>query len=170
MTDTIQRTSDWFSTADAAVRENNPDNTVNLLTAQIGFHFEEIAETLVALNKMIPDGDIFHEKAITAIKKLSAEYVNGNYPTVIEVIRNDNQREENRLALIELLDGLGDTVVTSTGVINRCGVDPVKVMKAINDSNYSKFDENGKPFLKPNGKIGGKDNPRYHDPIWDDIV
>lgn len=169
MTDTIQRTSDWFTTADNAIRADHPETAETLLTSQIGFHFEEVRETIEALSKMLPEGEVTHLAAISALADLTEGYVTGKFNQVKDVIRNP-LIEEHRLAVQGLVDGLGDTIVTATGVINRTGLDPVEVMKRINDSNYSKFDKDGKPIVDEFGKIRGKNNPWYHDPNWDDLI
>ena len=167
MTDTIQRTSDWFTKADTAIKEKNPEGTDSLLTSQIGFHFEEVKETIGALSELLPKGEVTHLAAITALADLREGYITGKFNQVKDVIRNP-LLEEHKLAVQELVDGLGDTIVTATGVLNRSGVDPVEVMKRINDSNYTKFDESGNPIINEFGKIGK--STLYKKPEWDDLI
>ena len=105
--------------------------------------------------------------AITALADLREGYITGKFNQVKDVIRNP-LLEEHKLAVQELVDGLGDTIVTATGVLNRSGVDPVEVMKRINDSNYTKFDESGNPIINEFGKIGK--STLYKKPEWDDLI
>lgn len=167
MSDTIQYTSDWFTIADTAIKKENPEQAEKLLTSQIGFHFEEVRETIEALSKLFPSREVTHLAAINALEDLIEGYVSGKFDYIKPIIKQP-VLEEHQVAIREVVDGLGDTIVTATGVINRLNVNPVEVMKRINDSNYSKFDEEGKPIVNELGKIVKGAN--YKKPVWNDLI
>lgn len=164
MTNTIQNTSDWFTIADKAINDKNPDKKDKLLIGQIAFHLEEVKETIIALYELLPGYDPTHLTVIHALENLKDGYLSGRY----DELKNIIEKRTDKVSLIELIDGLGDTVVTAVGVMNRCGVNPVTVMDRINDSNYSKFDENGNPIVDETGKIQKGSN--YQKPVLDDLI
>lgn len=63
---------------------------------------------------------------------------------------------------LEMLDGLCDQIVTATGVAHMLGYNVVGAMVEVNASNFSKFDEEGKPILNENKKI--MKGPNYFKP------
>lgn len=53
----------------------------------------------------------------------------------------------------ELLDSLADQIVTAVGVGHCAAVDVPAACVLVNQSNYSKFDDNGDPIFNEQGKL-----------------
>lgn len=138
----------WFKTA-------KPYPTQANLFTQLGSMYEEVGESVAALNKqLIKDyaSDLnladLHKKVQDAKMALdslaSAMYKTEGFPLSDET-------------KVELLDALADITVTTTGSAQYAGFDFDGALTEVNQSNWSKF-ENGKPVLRDDGKImKGKD-------------
>lgn len=129
----IHKTAEWFALA-------IPAPTIKNFNVQNGVHAEEFAEHLAALKgadenseKLLREFQAHCETFATSLKTLEVK---------VEVA--DKQ---------ELLDALADQLVTATGVAHMCGFNLSGALEHVNLSNFSKFDENGKPIFDANGKI-----------------
>lgn len=129
----IRSINKWFATA-------KPSVTPKDVTTQIGCHFEEVSEMLVAL-KLESSA-----KMTTAIADVMKEL--------------DPESSEDFLTTVdhvELLDALCDQIVTAVGVANMLGYRIENALAEVDKSNWSKF-ENGRVLKDKNGKIQkGKD-------------
>lgn len=161
--DELQRTKEWFDKAD----EKGVD--VQMVSTQIRCHIEEFREMIQALSILVgnKDNGQFNE-LIEQLEITRKAFKAGKYNECIECLLEDNCVGEAKRAKIALIDSLGDQIVTSTGVLNRINVDTIETLKRVNDSNYSKFDNDGNPVYKPDGKIGKSEN--YFEPDFEDLV
>ena len=138
---TIQSIIRWFDIA-------KPEPTNQDLLKQIAFHFEEVAEMLDALKC---------EHTARQIK---------DFKDYILFISEFETRTAEWLDDIDrgaLLDALCDQVVTATGVAVLAGMDFEPALAEVNRSNYTKFNADGTPYIKPDGKIG-KNPETYQEP------
>lgn len=126
-----------------------PEPTFEDFNVQLGCHFEEIAEMVVALaaedrvtqNKLSELG--------YQIMGLAEGFKSGKLKAYA------NQREE-------FLDSIADQIVTGVGVAYCNGMKITQAMDEVNKSNWSKFDHLGQPYFDDNGKI--KKGPNYTPP------
>ena len=131
----VQKTVDFFSKA-------YPDPKTKNFHTQLGVHFEEIGEMMDELTGLNPTSQYVLDNIKTAVKGF-AQYLKEN-DNIYEV------KLENRVGF---LDGLCDQIVTATGVGYMAGMDMVGGFGEVNQSNASKFDENGSPILDSNLKM-----------------
>lgn len=134
---TIEQIQRWFN---AAV----PEPTAKNCCVQIGCHFEEAAEMQQAL------GMSAHALHAAAHRWKT---VHGDY---VELWADD---DVDRAAL---LDSLADQIVTAIGVAHMYGFDIQGALAEVNRSNWSKFNEDGRPDFDANGKI--QKGPNYSPP------
>ena len=135
----IKEITDWFR---AAVPEPTEDNRC----AQIGCHFEEVSEMMEAA------GDLWAALATTNLAELYKGATHkGIYPNCLHKI--------DRKAL---LDALCDQVVTAVGVAYMFGFDMDGALAEVARSNWSKYNEDGRPDFDANGKI--MKGPSYSPP------
>lgn len=127
----------WF-------KEAVPFPTDKNRAVQLGVHIEEFAEMFDAL-KLSHLSEYLH--GVARIHKSTL---------TISV-------DEPALDRVELLDSLCDQVVTAIGVAHMMGMDILGALAEVNASNWSKFDENGKPIFDANGKIA-KNQATYFKP------
>ena len=130
--DSITDIAEWFKKA-------KPEPTDKDRLTQIGCHYEEVSEMMVACH-----GD----------EHLASKTVDNcarGYKNFLEEIAFSAQPHDH----IELLDALCDQIVTATGVAYMMGFDIEGALKEVIRSNNSKmvkgkfeFDENGK-IMKP---------------------
>lgn len=128
----IEKIINWFKAA-------KPNPTEKDKATQIGAHFEEVAEMMAALSC----------KSVQ-VEQISEEFY---FSDAIDkgIEGEDVELPENWQ--IELLDALCDQIITAIGVSYMMGFDIVGALEEVNLSNWSKFDENGKPIFNENGKI-----------------
>ena len=69
---------------------------------------------------------------------------------------------DEELALVMLMDWLGDIQVYCASEMRRYGLPIDKVLDIIMESNFSKLDENGNPIIDSNNKVGK--GPNYWKP------
>uniref|UniRef100_A0AAU6VZT4 MazG-like nucleotide pyrophosphohydrolase n=1 Tax=Pseudomonas phage Arace01 TaxID=3138526 RepID=A0AAU6VZT4_9VIRU len=131
--DTLANTIHWFQKA-------RPNPTVQDFSTQLGVHFEEVREMTLALKANTIEAQTALNHAEYALRVMS-NLLKTN-PEAIGV--NDP---------LEMLDGLCDQVVTATGVAHTLGYDFFGAMTEVNASNFSKFDEEGKPIFNENKKV-----------------
>ena len=138
---TIQSIIRWFDIA-------KPEPTNQDLLKQIAFHFEEVAEMLDALKC---------EHTARQIRDFK------NYILFISEFETRTAEWLDDIDRGALLDALCDQVVTATGVAVLAGMDFEPALAEVNRSNYTKFNADGTPYIKPDGKIG-KNPETYQEP------
>lgn len=153
----VKSITDWFKIAKPEPVTGFPPKW---LPTQLGAHFEEVAECMLALIGKTTDlselpEDNIQLKAYKATKELSDWFYK---------LDGVGLTKESK---VELLDSLADQVVTATGVAYFSKFKFDEALTEVNKSNYSKFVQ-GKPVLNENGKIiKGKD---YFKPELKDYV
>ena len=141
----IDNIFNWFK---KAVPEPNNKN----IHTQLGVHFEEVAEMLLALSGDDDQTEVLLHNAYLA-NHLLAEHLKNNVGAL-----NLDMTTESK---VELLDALCDQIVTATGVGYMLGMNLPMALEEVNASNYSKF-VNGEPILNENKKI--MKGPNYFKP------
>lgn len=68
---------------------------------------------------------------------------------------------------LNMLKEMADVIYVTMGAAASFGFPITKAMERVHESNLSKFDENGKPIRREDGKI--LKGPRYHPPQMDDL-
>ena len=137
----------WFDIA-------KPEPTNQDLLKQIAFHFEEVAEMLDALKC---------EHTARQIKYFK------NYLLFISEYETRTAEWLDDIDRGALLDALCDQVVTATGVAVMAGMDFEPALAEVNRSNYTKFNADGTPYIKPDGKIG-KNPETYQEPQLEQFI
>ena len=137
---------EWFKTC-------KPEPTQKDVVVQMGVHFEEVAEMLEALLK--PDsvrGDtLLHlHRAHQTMSLLATHFKTNPKEVPLEDMGTDVQEM--------LLDSIVDQAVTGIGICTFLNQDYNGALLEVNRSNYSKFDDTGKPVFLANGKIGKSAN------------
>lgn len=137
---TIANTKDWF---EQAIPEPGKKN----FTTQLGVHVEEFYEMLIELTP--EDGETGNalQDAVIAVKHLA---------THLKEKGGVHIDPENR---INFLDAIVDQLVTATGTAHTAYMDPIGGLNEVNRSNFSKFDEQGKPIFDENMKV--TKGPKY---------
>lgn len=145
----IQSIIRWFEIA-------KPNPTERDVLTQIGCHFEEIQEFIMATT---------HAKAqayADEVGELTDFYKAGNVLNTLDTVDD-----------VAMLDALCDQVVTAIGVGVLLGYDMAKAIKEVDRSNWTKFakDDNGRPvpYIRPDGKIG-KNPETYQEPQLVDYI
>jgi len=124
-------------------RAARPKPTPQNFNVQLGCHFEEVAEMLETLK----------------FTKVGYDPVQGNFSAAHGVIKDlaDGLKKGLYTAEItdrkELLDSLADQVVTAVGVGYCAKMDVPVACYRVDESNWSKYDELGKPIFNEDGKI-----------------
>ena len=145
MMSVIDNIFNWFK---KAVPEPNNKN----IHTQLGVHFEEVAEMLLALSGDDDQTEVLLHNAYLA-NHLLAEHLKNNVGAL-----NLDMTTESK---VELLDALCDQIVTATGVGYMLGMNLPMALEEVNASNYSKF-VNGEPIFNENKKI--MKGPNYFKP------
>lgn len=123
-----------------------PAPTAEDFNVQLGCHFEELEEMMLALKASDPE---LWEKIRLDISWLSKLLKSGRLKVTIA----DRK---------EFLDSLADQVVTGVGVGHCARMKTAEAVVAVNTSNWSKFDDNGLPIFDERGKI--TKGPHYAPP------
>ena len=119
---------------------------------QLGCHLEEIVEMLECLH-------FEHPKFGTS---------SGGDMTLFRLIGEmADELKANRIKATVVdrkgfLDSLADQIVTAVGAAHCASMNVSEAVRRVNQSNWSKFDEDGHPYFDDNGKI--KKGPRYQPP------
>lgn len=126
-----------------------PDPDEHKFNVQLGCHLEEFAEMLATLrcNDFRKQVDIH------------------NVQQVVTWIANDLKSGVTSVEVVDrlgFLDSLADQIVTAVGAGYRKGMNVPAAAVWVNQSNWSKFDENGDPIFDRNGKV--MKGPAYHEP------
>jgi len=140
----------WFEAA-------RPNPTHKQFQTQLGVHFEEVGEMLDELTTVDPSTYILLHEARVALKALATQLKTGGKLVTVE--------PQNRA---NFLDAICDQIVTGTGVAAHCGFPVVDALTEVNESNWSKFDDNGQPIVDANGKI--MKGPNFYKPNLDQFV
>lgn len=130
----IQSIIRWFEIA-------KPNPTLTDISVQVGCHYEEVAEMMKATS----------DNGLARVVDTRAD----DYKTVAR-----DFYAQDKLAL---LDALCDQIVTALGVGYMMGFDMDKALAEVNRSNWTKFNPDGTPYIKPDGKIG-KNPDTYQEP------
>lgn len=137
----VAGTKDWF---EKAVPEPKSKN----VHTQMGVHFEEVGEFVDSLSGLTAATESLLLKASDAVHEL-AQHLKAHDGVIATPDR------------IEVLDALGDQIVTATGVAHMMKLDIVGALNEVNASNFSKF-VNGEPQFDENRKI--KKGPFFFKP------
>ena len=138
----------WFNKARPAPEPNH-------VRVQMGVHFEEVAEMLAAYRSTSSYGEVVRLDAVHCMQTLAKHLKTSTTPIVIE----DRK---------EFLDALCDQIVTATGSGAFLGMNMEGALSEVDQSNWSKFDENGNPIFDENGKISK--SPAYRKPDLEPFV
>lgn len=131
-------------------KRTRPNPTEQHFSVQLGCHFEEIVEMLDGLQFVVKSEDEAKiRKAYQGLSALAASLKNGEAKAVI----TDRK---------EFLDSVADQVVTGIGAAHCAGMDGRTAVVRVNQSNWSKFDDDGQPIFSEHGKI--TKGPRYAPP------
>lgn len=150
----IKQIKAWF---EAAVPTPGTQN----IHAQIGVHFEEVAEMFDAMKGSVIS-DSSSEKVVFAADVL--HYIQTQFKALSGGVDIDVQCLDRE----GLLDSLCDQIVTAVGVAHMLGLDIEGALQEVADSNDSKFDDDGKPIFNEYKKI--MKGPRYFKPNLSQFV
>ena len=129
--DSITDIASWFKAA-------KPKPTKKDVCVQIGCHYEEVAEMMIACQGVSHYGSNVMNNCAEAYKETTEAFG----------LDEAHQPKDH----IELLDALCDQIVTATGVASMMGFDIEGALKEVIRSNNSKM-VNGKFEFDENGKI-----------------
>ena len=147
-TNTVASVFKWFELA-------RPNPNFENIMVQTGCHFEKVKEMLEEMQGQCPTSTRAIRDARLAVAKLAHLLKNGGAKFMV---KND----------VAFLDSLGDQFVTGIGVGHHMKYDVIPAYMEVDRSNYSKFDEDGKPIFEPNGKI--TKSSRYTPPELDNYI
>lgn len=145
MVDTLANTKLWFEIG-------RPLPVSKDIHSQLGCHFEEVVEMIDEIEGVHPEAAAALSAARRSLHDL-ADMLKKNDGIVVI-------RETKRL---KMLDSIVDQLVTVTGVAHVLHMDPVGGLAEANRSNFSKFDDEGKPIYDPVTKKITK-GPNYSEP------
>lgn len=140
----ITKTEEFFSKAFPEIKSKN-------IHTQLGVHYEEIAEMTTAITGLDQQTQ-FLLNMVAQANGVLAKWLK-EHDNVIDI------KPDKR---IEMLDGICDQIVTGTGVGFMLGMNVSGGFGEVNRSNFSKFDENGKPIYDQNLKM--TKGPNYFKP------
>ena len=143
----IERTKEWFEKV-------RPEPTLNNFITQYSVLLEEVSESLEALG--LP-----YMELLETTKDLRE----GNYTQFLDDTFYNAESKHKR---IEFLDAMCDVVVTAVGSAHMLNQDIIKALDDVNESNWSKFDENGDPIFNDFGKV--LKGPNYREPNLESFV
>lgn len=143
---TNQSIINWFEAA-------KPKPTLDDLCVQIGCHLEEIKEMLEALNLNIEANYV--------------RYQSNRFKQKLPYAKNKIKELIAEKKQVDFIDSIADQHVTGLGILKflkelEITNDDLGLLREVNESNWSKFDEEGLPFFDENGKI--KKGPDYFAP------
>lgn len=144
---TVESISDWFKKA-------KPNATAQDLIAQYAIFIEEIGEVFSATN--FKGAESFMEGLRQEVLQLASE----GEEACSDLVSTWDRKE--------LLDGLADVMVTAVGVAQYANMNMVGALEEVSESNWSKFDKNGKPIINEQGKI--TKGPDYFKPNLEPFI
>lgn len=136
------RTSSWLAACGKAPEAHTAADQMNNISVQLGCHFEEFAEFLIAVRTDSDGCDLLRHRVITDLHWWASKL-----------------KKQEQFAYIpqhtkmDALDALCDCEVTGNGIAYLTGFNKPAADKAVLDSNDSKLVD-GKPVLLEGGKIG----------------
>lgn len=130
-------------------RQVTPNPDARALDVMMGVHFEEFEE-LVRSIRLDSAHEHLRSECSTLLKHLADSLKVGQAQVV-------NMHRE------EVLDALADGIVTAVGVGYRAGMNTPVAVGMVDLSNWSKFDENGRPIFNEHGKV--MKGPGYMPPL-----
>jgi len=116
-----------------------PSPTRATLSKALGYHLEEIEEMLKAIT--LDDAHEHSRRDACTMLQFLSEALKQGQATVVTMDRK------------EVCDGLADQIVTGVGFGYRAGMDIPEATVRVDASNWTKYDENGKPVYDLRGKI-----------------
>jgi hypothetical protein len=128
-----------------------PDPQPVHLNIQTGCHFEEIMEQVAVMTGDDEHSNMLLDRLHTALTVVSLGLKHG---TIKYHIAPENRKE--------YLDSLCDQIVTGVGVSHCAKMNVVEGVRRVNQSNFSKFGNDGKPIFNEHGKI--VKGPNYKPP------
>lgn len=132
-----------------------PSPTEKDFNVQLGCHLEEIGEML----RSIEGEDPFTVNKLRTLEHLvtsaATGFKLGTYSAWIQSRK-------------EFLDSCCDQVVAAVGAAHCANMKVSKAVDIVNQSNWSKFDENGQPYFDENGKV--KKGPKYIPPDLEECL
>lgn len=138
----------WFSRAD-------PQPTAAKLNTQVGCHLEEVGEFLQSLHGT----DTRSHTALLDLHAAVSAYADALKSGIASVVVADRTA---------CLDAICDQIVTATGIGTYANLNVELGLSRVVASNWSKFDREGNPIFKSNGKIAK--GPDYLPPDLRDCV
>jgi hypothetical protein len=130
---TLQNTLLWFQRA-------RPNPSSKDFHSQLGVHYEEVVESLQAL-----DGKDPYTTGLIAQAEMHLHLLAEHLKASDNVVQPTDE--------VLFLDSLCDQIVTATGVGHTRGYEIIGAMNEVNRSNFSKFDDNGMPLYNENRKV-----------------
>lgn len=134
-----------------------PDPVEKNIRVQIGCHFEEVAEMIDEITALDEDTADLLARAHQANHDLGMRLK--TTPSCIRV------EPESR---VDFLDAIADQMVTAIGSAHMLRMDILGGFNEVNESNLSKFGEDGQPVFDENGK--GAKGPNYRKAVLDPFV
>lgn len=134
-----------------------PDPTNNNIHTQLGVHFEEVKEMIDEITPLDEDTAMLLNMAGDAIHQL-AEHLKANNDAIVIM-------GESRVGFI---DAACDQMVTAIGSCHMLQMDIVGAFDEVNQSNLSKFDDEGNPIFDHNGKV--TKGPNYRKAVLEPFV
>lgn len=142
----LQPMYDWFKIA-------KPNPLEKDLSTQLGAHFEEVCELIVALSNEIVMQQLSTSKNDLHNKLVKAQIALNDLSQAFYKDTDFSIKHER----VEVLDALADQAVTLSGIAYFADMKWNDALTEVNQSNYSKF-KDGKPLLNEDRKImKGKD-------------
>lgn len=139
---TIDTVSLWFARA-------IPAPTHRTFDIQNGVHAEEYGEYLAALVGSSEESEITLRNLQEAVERFATALKSGKLSVKIG---------DRKAAL----DAICDQIVTAAGCGHMADLKVAEALKRVNESNWSKFNEDGFPVFDANGKIAK--GPNYKKP------
>ena len=127
-----------------------PKPTEENFNVQLGCHVEEFVEMLDVVSFEVPENsDVDFGQMMEALDALA----NGLKSGTLRVHIDDRK---------EFLDSIADQIVTGIGTAHCAHMDIAEAANRVNQSNWSKYDDDGMPIFNENGKIAK--GPKYAPP------
>lgn len=129
-------------------REACPRPDVHTLSAGLGYHLEEINETLSAIE--LDDAHEYLKRELCQMLDSLSHALKRGRARVVNMDRR------------EVLDGLADQIVTAVGFGYRARMNVPAATVAVDTSNWSKFTADGRAVRDEHGKV--VKGPSYRPP------
>ena len=130
-----------------------PNPTPKNAQTQMGVHFEEVAEMIAELKGSGSAAQAMIELTHNAVSSFATFLKQAPAGMVFVPVGNN----------LAFLDSIADQLVTAAGCAVVHGMDPVGALHEVNRSNFSKFDDKGRPIHHPETHKLMK-GPNYSEP------